>query len=77
MQGEEASKRLLYVQDVARILRENVVQGQGSKEDPNKLSMFARRFTTRQVIDSVQDSGYTNTRNLEIMRASRLQRGAK
>ena len=36
--SEEAAKQLHYVQDVARVLRENVVQGRAVEGDPNTFS---------------------------------------
>ena len=36
--SEETAKRIHYVQDVARVLRENVVQGRAVEGDPNTYS---------------------------------------
>jgi hypothetical protein len=40
--SEDAAKQIHYVQDVARVLRENVVQGAASASDPSRLSMCHR-----------------------------------
>jgi len=37
--SDEAAKKIHYAQDVARILRENVIQGKATKEDPMKLRL--------------------------------------
>jgi complex III assembly factor LYRM7 len=41
--GEEAAQKITYAQEVAKILRENVLQGKATKEDPSKYSKSLHR----------------------------------
>ena len=56
--SDEAAKQIHYAQDVARVLRENVVQGRAAEGDPNRLSMKHSQLQSRErlIADRAKDT---------------------
>jgi len=52
--SEEAAKQIHYVQDVARVLRENVVQGRAVEGDPNTYKLRIHEHTELGDNDSIK-----------------------
>jgi len=43
--SDKATKKIRYVEEVAKILRENVIQGKATKEDPSRFSKCILIYT--------------------------------
>jgi len=72
----ELSAQITHAEEVAKFLRENVVQGQAAETDGN-YSMLLNLALTRSAATyaTLQNSEYTNTPSEGTMRISKKERG--
>jgi hypothetical protein len=73
--SDERSKQIAHAEEVAKFLRENVVQGQAADTEGNNYSTSWDTASRGQVMSNMlQSCGYTNIPSEETMRISRSQK---
>ena len=74
--SEESVKQITHAEEVAKFLRENVVQGEATDSQDNYSTTCQIRLLKliHMLMSAFQSFGYMNTPNVEIMRISKKER---